>query len=66
MENSPSLGNHYSLVYEPAIKKAGLRPVRADDDIFATGKIMDQVWEGINAAQSSGSGTDVKKSERAL
>lgn len=45
------LGNHYSLVYEPAIKKAGLRPVRADDDIFATGKIMDQVWEGINAAK---------------
>jgi len=35
------LGNHYSLIYEPAIKKAGLRPVRADDDIFATGKIID-------------------------
>ena len=34
-----------------AIKKAGLRPVRADDDIFATGKIIDQVWSGINAAK---------------
>ncbi len=45
------LGNHYSLIYEPAIKKAGLRPVRADDDIFATGKIIDQVWAGINAAK---------------
>jgi hypothetical protein len=45
------LGNHYLLVYEPAIKKAGLRPVRADDDIFTTGKIMDQVWQGINAAK---------------
>lgn len=44
------LGNHYSLIYEPAIKKAGLRPVRADDDIFATGKIIDQVWAGINTA----------------
>lgn len=44
------LGNHYSLIYEPAIKKAGLRPVRADDEIFATGKIIDQVWSGINAA----------------
>jgi hypothetical protein len=44
------LGNHYSLIYEPAIKKAGLRPVRADDEIFATGKIIDQVWAGINAA----------------
>lgn len=28
------LGTHYSLIYEPAIRKAGLRPVRADDDIF--------------------------------
>ncbi len=45
------LGNHYSMIYEPAIKKVGLKPVRADDDIFATGKIMDQVWAGINAAK---------------
>lgn len=44
------LGNHYSLIYEPAIQKAGLKAVRADADIFATGKIMDQVWTGINAA----------------
>lgn len=28
------LGSHYSLIYEPAIKKAGLKPMRADDDIF--------------------------------
>ena len=45
------LGNYYSLIYEPAIRKAGLRPIRADDDIFATGKIMDQVWVGINSAK---------------
>jgi hypothetical protein len=45
------LGNHYSQIFEPAIKKAGLKPVRADDDIFATGKIMDQVWAGINSAK---------------
>jgi len=45
------LGDHYSLIYEPAIRKAGLRGVRADADIFATGKIMDQVWSGINAAK---------------
>lgn len=45
------LGNHYSLIFEPAIKKAGLRPIRADDDIFATGKIIDQIWAGINAAK---------------
>jgi hypothetical protein len=45
------LGNHYRLIYEPAITKAGLRPMRADDDIFATGKIIDQVWTGINSAK---------------
>ncbi len=40
------LGNHYSLIFEPAIEEAGLKPIRADNDIFATGKIMDQVWRG--------------------
>jgi hypothetical protein len=45
------LGDHYRLIYEPAITKAGLKAVRADDDIFATGKIIDQVWSGISAAK---------------
>ena len=45
------LGNHYTLIYEPAIIKAGLKAVRADAEIFATGKIMDQVWMGINSAK---------------
>ena len=45
------IGGYYSTVYEPAVIKAGLKPVRADDEIFATGKIMDQVWAGINAAK---------------
>ena len=44
-------GNYYSLVYEPAIKKAGLKPIRADHEIFGSGKIMDQVWSGIKAAK---------------
>ena len=43
--------NYYSLVYEPAIKKAGLKPIRADHEIFGSGKIMDQVWSGINTAK---------------
>jgi hypothetical protein len=47
----PPLGNHYSLIFEQAIGRAGLRAVRADADIFATGKIMDQVWAGINGAK---------------
>ena len=44
------IGGYYSMIYEPAIKKAGLSPVRADADIFGTGKIIDQIWQGINSA----------------
>ncbi len=45
------VGTYYRTIYEVAIKRAGLRPVRADDDMFATGKIVDQVWTGIQAAK---------------
>jgi len=45
------LGGYYSTIYQPAIKKAGLSPVRADTDIFGTGKIIDQIWSGINRAK---------------
>jgi hypothetical protein len=45
------IGDHYELIFEPAIRKAGLVPVRADDEIFGTGKIIDQVWSGINSAK---------------
>lgn len=44
-------GDYYSKVYKPAIEKAGLRPVRADTEIFGTGKIMDQIWSGIHSAK---------------
>jgi hypothetical protein len=44
-------GSYYSKVYDPAIRKAGLRPVRADEEIFGTGKIIDQIWTGINKAK---------------
>jgi hypothetical protein len=45
------LGGYYEKVFKPAIEKAGLLPVRADAEIFGTGKIIDQVWRGINAAK---------------
>ncbi len=45
------LGNYYSSIYKPAIEKAKLIPVRADNEIFGAGKIMDQVWSGINSAK---------------
>jgi hypothetical protein len=46
----PPIGGYYESVYKPAIEKAGLTPVRADTEIFGTGKIMDQIWSGINNA----------------
>lgn len=45
------LGSYYASIYEPAIKNAGLTPKRADDDIYGTGKIIDQIWAGINSAR---------------
>jgi len=45
------IGGYYKSIYETAITKAGLRAIRADDEIFATGKIIDQVWDGITAAK---------------
>lgn len=45
------LGNYYATVYRPAIEKARLNPVRADADMFGTGKIVDQIWAGISTAR---------------
>lgn len=45
------IGEYYSSIYKPAIEKANLMPVRADNEIFGAGKIMDQVWSGINSAK---------------
>lgn len=45
------IGDYYSKIYEPAILKAGLKPIRADNDIFGTGKIVDQIWSGITSAK---------------
>lgn len=44
-------GPYYDKIYAPAIEKAGLKPVRADASIFGAGKIMDQIWAGINSAK---------------
>lgn len=51
MPFAPPLGDYYAKIYKPAIEKAGLRPVRADTEIFGTGKIIDQIWSGINQAK---------------
>lgn len=44
-------GDYYSSVYKPAIEKAGLKPVRADSEIFGAGKVMEQIWSGIKSAR---------------
>ncbi len=51
MPFAPPLGDYYQKIFEPAIVKAGLKPMRADNDIFGTGKIIDQIWIGINSAK---------------
>ncbi|MEM6845023.1 MAG: hypothetical protein AAF632_22610 [Bacteroidota bacterium] len=51
MPFSEPIGNYYSKIYKPAVQKAGLTPIRADTEIFGTGKIMDQIWKGINSAK---------------
>lgn len=45
------IGSYYEKIYKPAIEKAGLLAIRADDEIFGTGKIIDQIWQGINSAK---------------
>lgn len=44
------VGGYYESIYKPAIEKAGLTAIRADTEIFGAGKIMDQIWSGINDA----------------
>ncbi len=45
------LGSYYEKIFKPAIEKAGLQSVRADAEIFGTGKIIDQIWRGIKNAK---------------
>jgi hypothetical protein len=48
---SGTLGTYYESVYKPAIKQAGLEPIRADDSIFGAGKVIDQMWRSISDAK---------------
>ncbi|WP_211357410.1 hypothetical protein [Nocardioides rubriscoriae] len=44
------LGGYYESIFKPAVTQAGLTAVRADAEIFGTGKIIDQIWRGIRDA----------------
>jgi hypothetical protein len=41
---------YYAEIYVPAIKEAGLEPVRADE-LFTTGSVVEQIWEQIEKAK---------------
>lgn len=41
---------YYREIYVPAIKEAGLEPVRADE-LFSTGSVIEQIWEQISRAK---------------
>ena len=45
------LGGYYKTVYQPAIERAKLKSVRAEAEIFGTGKIIDQISSGIHGAR---------------
>jgi hypothetical protein len=60
------IGGYYTSVYQPAIEKAKLKANRADADIYGTGKIVDQIWNGINSARVLSSGTHRSQCECSL
>ena len=41
---------YYQEIYVPAIKDAGLEPVRADE-LFTTGSVVEQIWEQIEKSK---------------
>jgi hypothetical protein len=45
------LGGYYETIFKPAIEQAGMTAMRADAEIFGTGKVIDQIWRGINSAK---------------
>ncbi len=44
------MDQYYREVFVPAIKDAGLEPVRADE-LFSTGSVIEQIWEQIRRAK---------------
>jgi hypothetical protein len=41
---------YYQEIYIPAVKDAGLEPIRADE-LFSTGSVVEQIWEQISKAK---------------
>jgi len=41
---------YYKELFSPAIKEAGMEPIRADE-LFSTGTVIEQIWEQIRKAK---------------
>lgn len=41
---------YYREIYVPAIKEAGLEPIRADE-LFSTGSVVEQIWEQVTKSK---------------
>ena len=50
MPFGPWFDRYYQEIYIPAIRDAGLEPVRADE-LFTTGSVVEQIWEEITKAK---------------
>ena len=50
MPFGPWMDAYYREIYVPAIREAGLEPVRADE-LFSTGSVIEQIWEQISRAK---------------
>ena len=44
------MDTYYREIFVPAIREAGLEPVRADE-LFSTGSVIEQIWEQIRRAK---------------
>jgi hypothetical protein len=44
------LDQYYKDIFIPAIKEAGMEPVRADE-LFSTGSVIEQIWDQIKRAK---------------
>ncbi|WP_454759312.1 hypothetical protein [Caulobacter segnis] len=44
------MDTYYREIYVPAIREAGLEPVRADE-LFSTGSVIEQIWEQISRSK---------------
>lgn len=44
------MDSYYREIYVPAIREAGMEPVRADE-LFSTGSVIEQIWEQISRAK---------------